>query len=219
MYVQHELARRDSAGRIPLLLAAEGGHAETIDLLLQHCRDPNSSDHSGQTALHLAATVDKLTDSIACALVEAKAQVDHQDNEGLTPLMVAASAGSIRSTSALLSLGANPAVVDQQGDCMHHHAAAQEQADWMIQFTAPPQSSAKLEKRMVQLQGASDEAHSEWKQTKFKDNKEKRRCSHPLGIPINFTHCLVLLLTSMPQCVSTDCCEWCVVLTGALAQA
>ncbi|MDF1504028.1 ankyrin repeat domain-containing protein [Roseisolibacter sp. H3M3-2] len=44
----------DAEGRTPLHLAAMGGHAATVELLLHNNADPDARDAAGRTALALA---------------------------------------------------------------------------------------------------------------------------------------------------------------------
>jgi uncharacterized protein len=44
----------DNRGRTPLMIAAENGHAEIVDLLIGHGADPGLKDKAGKTALDLA---------------------------------------------------------------------------------------------------------------------------------------------------------------------
>lgn len=44
----------DAEGRTPLHLAAAGGHAATVELLLHNNADPNARDRAGRTALAAA---------------------------------------------------------------------------------------------------------------------------------------------------------------------
>ena len=47
-------AAKDGEGRTALHLAAAGGHARTVELLLHNNADPNAADRGGQTPLALA---------------------------------------------------------------------------------------------------------------------------------------------------------------------
>src|SRR5947209_6684536 len=55
---QSVLAARMMGERTPLLVAARQGHAEIVQLLLDHGAPADSADGNGDTALHLAAGFD-----------------------------------------------------------------------------------------------------------------------------------------------------------------
>lgn len=98
---------RDNSGSIPLHLAAAGGRARVVDLLLQNGAECNSPNGGNQTPLHLAAMCSSgnMGDTIHL-LIEAGANVMARDNTGRTPLHAAASEGTEEAISALVAAGA-----------------------------------------------------------------------------------------------------------------
>lgn len=83
---------RDDDGLTPLMLAADRGQVAVIDLLLSFAElDINLVDGEKQTALHYAVVVEC---TAAVAKLAPKSQLDLQDDDGLTPLESAKSAGS-----------------------------------------------------------------------------------------------------------------------------
>jgi len=46
---------RDARGRTALMIAAEGNHAEIVQLLLKHAADPSLRDKAGKRAADLTA--------------------------------------------------------------------------------------------------------------------------------------------------------------------
>src|SRR5262245_19324630 len=71
--------------------------------------------------LHHAA----LNDDVKAALkwIESGIPVDTRDDEGRTPLMVAAAFGNLAVAEALLTYGADPLLRDKQGEAAIHFAA------------------------------------------------------------------------------------------------
>eukprot|EP00899_Mesostigma_viride_P011736 jgi/Mesvir1/20563/Mv06235-RA.5 len=84
--------RDDASGTVPLLVAAEGGHAGVVKSLLQKSVVPvdvNVADESGRTALHVAASRGH-AEVVRLLVLEGKALVDARDKDGKTPLDLAA---------------------------------------------------------------------------------------------------------------------------------
>ncbi|KAI9907455.1 hypothetical protein PsorP6_004091 [Peronosclerospora sorghi] len=105
----------------PLHLASRKGHNHVVELLLRHHAAANLPDEDGNTALHYAAnleTVEVLLDSA----FQTNANVPNR--RGRTPLHIAAARGDVAVVACLLRHGAEPEIVDDQGQNAFHHAAA-----------------------------------------------------------------------------------------------
>ncbi|KAK0040558.1 serine/threonine-protein phosphatase 6 regulatory ankyrin repeat subunit B, partial [Biomphalaria pfeifferi] len=83
------LNARDSYGCTALIIAVRGKHYGAIGFLLEHGCDINCVDHQGRSALHYASQTAVAVDQ----LIKAGAAVNIQDNDGCTPLLVAATEG------------------------------------------------------------------------------------------------------------------------------
>jgi len=114
----------------PLIIAARGGRVELLRFLLERGADVNFRNKPGQTAL-LAAT-DRLGDSSGSPpvvemlgadkdkateiLVAAGGDVDASDNDGNTPLILAAQYGRVDLSRFLLAHGANVDFQNKSGE-------------------------------------------------------------------------------------------------------
>jgi ankyrin repeat protein len=96
-------------GYTPLHLAARSGNTAAVAALLDAGSDANVWTATGVTALHFAAEAD---DAEAVRLLsEHGADLNARDKfQGRTPLVFAASRNSTATVSALLELGADPAI-------------------------------------------------------------------------------------------------------------
>jgi ankyrin repeat protein len=80
-----------NSGVTPLMLAAKHGAAEAVDELLDAGADAGATTDLGQTALHFAAQARWGTNAVGAIkrLLDAGLEMDEEDNDGVTPTMVA----------------------------------------------------------------------------------------------------------------------------------
>jgi len=105
-----------------LLLAAKGGHYQACQVLLKAGADYTVKDLLGRNALHLA--VEKGNKPTVQLFVGFNKLIDSVSNEGKTPLIIATELRHFEICALLLSIGANPSLVDlKHRNAMH--AAAQ----------------------------------------------------------------------------------------------
>lgn len=99
---------RNKADESPLMLAALGGHLETVKALVTRGADVNKP---GWTPLHYAATRGHL--EVMRLLLDQNAYIDAASPNGTTPLMMAAFYGTPTAVKLLLEAGADPMLKNQ----------------------------------------------------------------------------------------------------------
>jgi ankyrin repeat protein len=109
----------NEVGYTALMGAARGGSLELIRLLLSRGAQAVLADKRGYTALHwsVAQPVRDASRQLSClcALLDAGALPNAQNEEGITPLMNAAWFGCLDSARELLRRRADPLVRDKKG--------------------------------------------------------------------------------------------------------
>lgn len=115
-------ARGIQIGETALMLACKKGHEDVAKfLLLQGC-NAKLSDYYNQNAAHYVAHSDSIP--IIDLLREADVDINQVDQNGDTPLHVAASIGASAIVKSLLAMGAMPSVQNYVGNQPSHLAAA-----------------------------------------------------------------------------------------------
>jgi ankyrin repeat protein len=115
-----EIEARDGAGQTPLHAAVGRDHADVVDLLVGLGADVNArTGLVGFSPLHLARS-----DAVVDHLVLSGADVNARDQEGRTPLHLAAARGDKAAVDALLRRGAIPAATATRGGWTPLHSAA-----------------------------------------------------------------------------------------------
>lgn len=100
---------RSESGQTPLMLGAELGRYECVDLLIKNDAQIDLKADDGRTALHFSVrpgSEPALRRKIMRTLLAASANVDAEDNQGKTPLHWTCSLNDDKSTFIFLTAGA-----------------------------------------------------------------------------------------------------------------
>ena len=107
---QTKVESRNAADESPLMMAALKGHLEVARKLIARDADVNKP---GWAPLHYAATHGHL--AIMQLLLDNHAYIDAESPNKTTPLMMAASYGTVEGVKLLLDAGADPSLRNAQG--------------------------------------------------------------------------------------------------------
>jgi ankyrin repeat protein len=105
----------DDTGKTPLFAVAGSVWFDVLEKLIEGGADINFRDPEGSTPLHDAAQNTDAQGRAIRILVEHGAQLDVQDDLGYTPLHVALEHTCSEAATALLDLGADPTIRDNEG--------------------------------------------------------------------------------------------------------
>ena len=113
---QHDLAEKDHLGQTALMHAACHGNEQFVEELIDAKAPLSTTDKLGQNALHhLFLCHPKETEAVFELFLKAKAPLNSADNEGITPLLLAAKAGNEDIVEEMLDNGANLHLADNKG--------------------------------------------------------------------------------------------------------
>lgn len=112
-----DVAMKNMYGTTALHESALASSLPVLKLLIDNNADVNEVNNKGSSALHFVCYEgkDSAAMNVCEALVAAGANIDDQDNRGMTPALVCVSTGRQDLYKFLLSKGANPKAVDGEG--------------------------------------------------------------------------------------------------------
>ncbi|XP_046370254.2 ankyrin-2-like [Haliotis rufescens] len=106
----------------PVMVAAFQGYKEVFDLLVKKGADLAQLDKDGNTILHMACM--KSWKIVKFLLSRNIVDINSRGSNGTTPLMVTACSGSKAVFELLMRKGANPSLVDKDGNNILHLACS-----------------------------------------------------------------------------------------------
>jgi len=144
----------------PLMFAAQRGCLDICEILLKAGANPHVTNKGGWSAMHFAAIGGK-TNSVQL-LSAYKQLIDSRTIQtDVTPLMLAASDGYLKTCEALLKAGADPLAVDMNGDNAMHWAVKKQKTAVVKLFSENKQLlDAKNKYCETPLMRAAKEGHS-----------------------------------------------------------
>ena len=106
-----------------LMIACGKGNKDVIDVILSTGGDPNIIDANGDTCLHYAVRNYYCTAEVLQAIIGHGVDVNATNKNNVTALMAACEIGNKNAIDALLNAGADPNIIDANGDTSLHYAA------------------------------------------------------------------------------------------------
>lgn len=114
-------------------LEPDKGDVLAVGTLLDHGADPNIRNEDGETALHLAI-FHMSEETVSLLLASSKTNVNIADDEGVTPLMLAAEYSDLALIEKLLERRADKRARDKAGRSAAQHASGsnmEEVREWL----------------------------------------------------------------------------------------
>ncbi|XP_067653126.1 ankyrin-3-like [Haliotis asinina] len=124
---------RGSGGMTPLLLAARYNTHDVFELLLENGADPSLVNGDGNNVLHLACMVND--EEIVKHILELHlVDINSRGFNNMTPLLLSAEHSAFDVFEMLLDNGADPSVVDSDGNNVLHLACAKNKNEHFIKY-------------------------------------------------------------------------------------
>ncbi|XP_071094922.1 putative ankyrin repeat protein RF_0381 [Haliotis cracherodii] len=114
-----DINSRDNEGMTPVLLAAFWGERDAFDLLIGRGADTKVVNINGDNILHLSCKGGNL-EIVKYVLKQDIVDIESRDNEGMTPVLLAAFLGERDAFDLLIGRGADTSRVDDHGDNILH---------------------------------------------------------------------------------------------------
>ena len=121
-----DIEKRDSVGRTPLILACVRGCLDAVKVLVQAGAELRVTDSNDDTCLITVGTENNFTAlleavgknhaAVVQVLIDAGADIEEEDSDGCTPLVLACMEGFLHIVKVLVQAGAELRVTDSNGD-------------------------------------------------------------------------------------------------------
>uniref|UniRef100_A0A0X3PQ03 Death domain-containing protein n=1 Tax=Schistocephalus solidus TaxID=70667 RepID=A0A0X3PQ03_SCHSO len=134
----------DKHGMTPLFWAAFKDQVNVVLYLLQRGAEPGRRTKRGYSLLHVIAKADAIKTMEALLRRKKITNLTEYDNDDMTPLMIAASSGSILATTVLSKLGHIEDHIDQHQRNLLHLAVLSGSPDVVAVLCQNPTSSALI---------------------------------------------------------------------------
>ncbi|BHF83663.1 hypothetical protein SprV_0902680600 [Sparganum proliferum] len=134
----------DKHGMTPLFWAAFRDHVDVVLYLLESGAGPQRRTKRGYSLLHVVAKADAIKTMEALLRRGIITDLCEYDNNDMTPLMIAASSGSVLSTTVLSKLGHIEDHIDQHQRNLLHMAVPSGSSDVVAVLCQNPASSALI---------------------------------------------------------------------------
>ena len=130
---------KDNDGKTALHYAVANGNLEIINLLLNRGAKINAKAKDKRTPIWMLETDDEnLVMTILRLLISKGADVNHQNDEGESLLMLAAADDSLEGVKIFLNAGANPNLKDKDGETAIEKTSSDEIKQLLIKHGAKP---------------------------------------------------------------------------------